>query len=143
MPDREKVIRGLECCAAMSGDECRKCPYGHECRDTDLPYGMPHLAADALALLREQEARVLTLDQVCGGDECWIEYKLGGYGYADVYFSSEPDGTALVYRCSPVRDRKPETVWFHDYGKLWRGWSYRPSLEQMRETPWEGESDAE
>ena len=56
MPDREKVIKGLECCAAMSGDECRECPYGHECRDTDLPYGMPHLAADALALLKEQEA---------------------------------------------------------------------------------------
>lgn len=56
MPDRKKVIKGLECCAAMSGDECRECPYGYECRDTDSPYGMPHLAADALALLKEQEA---------------------------------------------------------------------------------------
>ena len=55
MPDREKVINGLECCAAMSGDECRKCPYSAECRDTDLPYGMPHLADDALALLKAQE----------------------------------------------------------------------------------------
>ena len=56
MLDREKVLRGLECCAAMSGEECRKCPYGHECRDTELPpYGIPHLAADALILLREQE----------------------------------------------------------------------------------------
>lgn len=54
MPDREKVIKGLECCCAMSGNDCRKCPYGNECRDTDLPYGMPHLAADALALLKEQ-----------------------------------------------------------------------------------------
>ena len=40
----------------MSGDECRECPYGHECRDTDLPYGMPRLAAEALSLLREHEA---------------------------------------------------------------------------------------
>lgn len=55
MTNREKVIKGLKCCAAMSGDECRECPYGHECRDTDLPYGMPHLAADALTLLKEQE----------------------------------------------------------------------------------------
>lgn len=55
MTNKEKVIKGLECCAAMSGDECRECPYGHECRDTDLPYGMPHLAADALAILKEQE----------------------------------------------------------------------------------------
>ena len=56
MVDREKVIKGLECCCAISGDDCRKCPYGNECRDTDLPYGMPHLAADVLALLKEQEA---------------------------------------------------------------------------------------
>ena len=55
MTDREKVIKGLECCAAMSGDECRKCPYRNECLNTDLPYGMPHLASDALAILKEQE----------------------------------------------------------------------------------------
>lgn len=57
MVDRKKVIKGLECCSAMSGDECRECPYGNECWDTDLPYGMPYLAADALALLKEQEAK--------------------------------------------------------------------------------------
>lgn len=61
MSDMEKVIKGLECCSAMSGDECRKCPYGHECRDTDLPYGMPHLAADALAMLKKQEAEIRLL----------------------------------------------------------------------------------
>ena len=55
MTDRAKIIKGLECCSAMSGDECQECPYGHECRDTDLPYGIPHLAADVLALLKEQE----------------------------------------------------------------------------------------
>ena len=55
MTDREKVIKGLECCAEMSGDECRKCPYGDECLVPDFPCGMSHLAADALALLREQE----------------------------------------------------------------------------------------
>lgn len=61
MADKEKVIKGLECCAAMSGDECSKCPYGAECRDTDLPYGMPHLASDALALLKEQNQRIWKL----------------------------------------------------------------------------------
>ncbi len=54
MPNKEKVIKGLECCAAMSGDECRVCPYEHECRDTDLPYGMSHLAGDAFILLQVQ-----------------------------------------------------------------------------------------
>jgi hypothetical protein len=49
MPDREKVIKGLECCS--SAEECGKqCPYWDDegaCRT--------HLEADALALLKAQE----------------------------------------------------------------------------------------
>ena len=56
MDKLEEVIKGLEHCAAMSGDECRECPYEHECRDNDLPYGMSHLAADALELLKGKES---------------------------------------------------------------------------------------
>ena len=139
MTELEKVIKGLECCSVQHGN-CGECPYYDPMMgmfDSDCKLQMQ---ADALALLKEQEPRVLTLDDVCGGGECWIEYKYGGHGYADVYLE-EPDGTALVYRCKPVGDRKPETVWLHDYGKLWRGWNYRPSPEQMRETPWEGDAE--
>lgn len=64
MVDKEKVIKGLECCAAMSGDECNKCPYGDECIDTDLLYGIPHLASDALAMLKGQEERIETLESL-------------------------------------------------------------------------------
>lgn len=59
--DREKVINGLECCSAMSGDECRKCPYCRECFDTNWPYGTSHLANDALFLLKEHEERIKRL----------------------------------------------------------------------------------
>lgn len=52
MTDREKVIKGLECCAQMAGEACRKCPYTNECED-GLFAGSAHLAADALTLLRE------------------------------------------------------------------------------------------
>lgn len=49
MIDREKVIKGLECCSSMV--ECgEKCPYWHDkrgCRE--------NLEADALALLKAQE----------------------------------------------------------------------------------------
>lgn len=58
MPDVNKVMKGLECCAAMSGDGCLKCPYSHECRNVDLPYGMPHLAGDALTLLKMQAEKL-------------------------------------------------------------------------------------
>lgn len=75
--DREKIIKGLECCSEMSGDECQECPYGHECLDNDLPYGMPHLAADALALLKEQEAVKPVLDERTG--RIWLCGKCGSY----------------------------------------------------------------
>lgn len=48
MTDKEKVLKGLECCCSMSGHECRKCPYSDESIGVDQPYGMAHLAADAL-----------------------------------------------------------------------------------------------
>ena len=58
MPDREKVIKGLECCASMNGSACRECPYSSECIASEATYqtGTAHLAADALAVLKEQEA---------------------------------------------------------------------------------------
>ena len=49
--DREKVIKGLECC---SKDDCSindTCPYGKE----DANNCLERLSADALALLKEQE----------------------------------------------------------------------------------------
>lgn len=57
MPDREKVIKGLECCVSGNTAICERlgCPYADEhegisdtCIDT--------LMADALALLKAQEA---------------------------------------------------------------------------------------
>ena len=56
MPDREKVIKGLKCCSQMSGYVCQKCPYSSECVAGETTYqtGTAHLAADALALLKEQ-----------------------------------------------------------------------------------------
>ena len=55
MPDREKVIKGLECCT--SGEFCLSdCPYFKEVAMTDGRC-ITALQADALALLKEQEAR--------------------------------------------------------------------------------------
>ena len=51
--DREKVIKGLECCSIPQG-RCRKCPYETEGFVAECT---SELAKDALALLKEQEAK--------------------------------------------------------------------------------------
>ena len=58
MPDREKVMRGLECCCThIVGMSCGNCPYEIEQReDEGISDCTSVLAYDALELLKEQEA---------------------------------------------------------------------------------------
>ena len=114
MIDREKVLKGLECCAAMSGDECRKCPYTHECLDTDLPYGMPHLADDALALLKEQGWNAITEDAdgvIHGlpGDDGQYLMTDGKDIWIDDYVDGVADGIIL----DSGRDIREITAWMY------------------------------
>ena len=83
----------------------------------------------AIELLKEQEPRVLTLEEVLGGDECWFEYINGSSGYADVVI--QDNTTALIYRTIVG------TVPISDYGKKWRCWSYRPTEEQRKAAKWD------
>ena len=66
MPDREKVIKGLECCTFILGKrKCNECPYQKGLPDN----GCYQLQDDFHALLKEQEAvepRVSTAEQRCG-----------------------------------------------------------------------------
>lgn len=69
--DREKVMRGLECCCThIVGMSCGNCPYEIEQReDEGISDCTSVLAYDALAMLKEQEAvepRVSTAEQRCG-----------------------------------------------------------------------------
>ena len=52
MPDREKVITGLECC--MSEHICRGCPYREKGECEDGGYYYSKSIEDAIALLKEQ-----------------------------------------------------------------------------------------
>lgn len=70
MPDRENVMRGLECCCThIVGMSCGNCPYEIEQReDEGISDCTSVLAYDALALLKEQEALLHEyekLSQVC------------------------------------------------------------------------------
>ena len=58
MPDREKVIKALECCTKLDNVECKQCPYenGCFCRGRSI-----RLLRDAFALLKEQEKEIKAL----------------------------------------------------------------------------------
>jgi len=66
MPDREKVIKGLECC--MSESLCYKCPYkiGDECENGKYYYSKA--IEDAITLLKEQPEIIRCRDCKHGAD---------------------------------------------------------------------------
>lgn len=131
MPDREKVIRGLLACAEE--DSCDSCPYEYiGCRAT--------LTDDALALLKEQEARVMTREEasetLMHGDFVIVEDRdtdmiwLGMRGDDNMELAS---GEYFDFDDLEKQDYRSE------YGKSFRFWTSRPSPEQMRDTKWEGD----
>ena len=160
MPDREKVISGLEshanskACKTCAGDDC---PYYHRGGSYPKVTCSSILAADALALLKEQEPRVMTVNEmIAAGKEeiaVFVEECPKGdpvrcfWGIAfpgmelpkDVPFNY-PGGVDFN-----VTDVDGD-IWDGDFYGMnaplgWRAWTSRPTPEQMRETKWEGEND--
>lgn len=83
-------------------------------------------------LLTAQQPRVLTLEEVTGDGECWIESKNGACGYCDCYLC-EGREAVKVWRCM---EQQPSYVPWFTYGKVWRCWTARPTDEQREATPW-------
>ena len=140
MNDREKVIKGLECCAAMSGDKCRECPYRHECLDTVLLYGIPHLAANALALL---QPRVITREELrqFEGSPCWFESRgtyMGKDGFWVIPAMFRTFFTGIVMSYISVLDGVGGCgeLGLSAYNKAWRCWTARPTAEQRKAVKW-------
>lgn len=151
MIEREKVMRGLtQCSREHRGlEDCAGCPYklkpGHyaglEC--------WCRLCDDALFLLKEQEPRALTLEEIKSlpdETDVWLE-EIECIVVA-VTISKQGEKWGIV---------KESLTFFYgiegnsyndggdyedaDYGKYWRCWTSRPTPEQMRDTKWEGETE--
>lgn len=119
--DWEKVIRGLIAC---KNHWCAECPYamqGMKCCGRDRMFD------DALALLKEQEARVMTLEEVeematkSDPDPVCAEWSTGRTGWV----------IGSIRLLSDMMKNGNREV---------RVWTSRPSEQQMRETPWKGEA---
>ena len=140
MPDREKVMRGLEAhanpttCETCSGEEC---PYYHRGGSYPKVTCSSILVADALAPLKEQEPRVMTLEEVIAmpeGAVVWMEEEAESGTYIQPIVSTGNGCLGNFYTGVGTYGIDSEKRRF---------WTSRPSEQQMRETPWEGDSDAE
>lgn len=139
MPDREKVIKGLEC--HKIGDDglysCGTCPYTILTADTCADA----LNDDAHALLKAQEPRVMTLDEL---QECvtyWVEDEMGhvvpetimdisGKNIMTIPVVHLTNGHApIITKTTDGYNTKRFTGW--------RCWTSRPTDEQREATKWE------
>ena len=132
MTDREKVILGIEnCITTDSVTECRKteCPF-IACRESCLEW----LLRSALSLLKAQEPRVMTLEEIKDGESYWLS--------AGKEFVPRP--VICVHREDDARKPYITFAWqfgtfsweLENYDKTWRCWTSRPTEEQRRATPW-------
>lgn len=139
MTDAEKrgnVIRGLECCLKFFNQEgCpEECPYISDGRCYET------IKRDALALLKEQEPRVLTLEELEDWDGAiFFEAFETDMYYAlieNVELTAGMDGEYVLVNVVPGEHHR--RIWSGEhYGSIWRCWTSRPTPEQMRETKWE------
>ena len=133
MTNREKVIQGLECC--LEG-LCDCCSY----ENINGPGGCKdELMVDALNVLKAQEPRVMTLDEL----EDWDGPVFFEAFETDMYYALiehvEPtagmDGEFVFVNVVPGSHHR--RIWGGEhYGEIWRCWTSRPTEEQREETPW-------
>jgi hypothetical protein len=123
MTDREKVIdelNGMVKVCAIYGDD--------EAIET---------LNSAISMLREQEPRVLTLEELQAIETPWNR------NTPPYLFVEERSGTGSRWTrwmsWGIIHDgvRAQGTMGVQNYGSKWRIWNLNPTPEQMRDTPWE------
>ena len=137
MINREKVIDGIERLRFFNQRAGREL-WGDkptEIQNQDIA-DADSILADAIVLLKEQEPRVMTLEEVLAFDKPFlIEVVTGKITWASCfgeYCLCNEMIVRMVDNDGAVDDRYEEM-----YGTKWRCWTSRPTLDQMANTPWE------
>lgn len=129
MADREKVIESFE----MS--------YRYSNVDEDNTLVPQQLVLDALALLKAQEPRVMTAEEVADCEEgtvLWVEERQGVtwnlFPLEIDVSSTHPDtGTNYLFFITYHDIRKFEC---DEYNRTWRCWTSRPTDEHREAIAW-------
>ncbi len=125
MTDREMVINGLEHCKQGPIGCQNGCPYTRDfgCRS--------QLTADALELLKEQEARILTQDEIIDyNGYIWKEYK-------ETSIMTVSEIKIGIERVPYNGNCEVKEMNWATYKKLWRCWTEKPTEEQRKAVKWD------
>jgi hypothetical protein len=127
----EDVIKGLECCSKGDCADCDNCTY-HGVQ-TDVPCEST-LMRDALVLLKAQEPRVLTLDELRMNEVYWAEQDniLRPWPITLHHIRNAGLLDGPVYQ-----DWMGENYNTKEYGRKWRCWTSRPDQATREATPWQ------
>lgn len=128
MPDREKVIKALETetmnfTPACTSDECLK-----------------ETMEMALELLKEQEPRVLTFDELMALPHM-IEDNVPVVSEVKYPVGTWNKGTLCKWRGAEfLQEMVQDHKWYNKehYGKIWRVWTALPSIKQRKAVKWDG-----
>ena len=146
MTKREKVLQALENCIYYP-KLCQNCPWdvdGEKCSESfreSVEYP-PGLVEDALALLREQEPKVLEYSEIEKHPLVWLEdndkedvipalfLQYNGWN-AEFSVQAHDKYVDTIVRSAIV------IAFEKTYGITWRAWTSHPDEQVRRDTPWE------
>lgn len=118
MTDREKVIKTLQGIRIAL--------------DMDGHHNDAQAVADALALLKEQEPRVLTLEEALKANPVWFETH-GLVSPAIIDHGESKAGFCVIVFGEDNWNDYP----ISQYNKTWRCWTSRPTDEQRKAVKWD------
>ena len=150
MTDLEKILTGLAACMPQTEEDaaigCNGCPYnGNPCggdyQDNDHVNLPVRMIEDIRALLKAQEPRVMTLEEVKSMKRytiCAVEQhsKLKLNVFNAEYRGCFAIGQKHMLDFGLYMDVNPYRRSEGGYDKTWRCWTARPSDEVRRATPW-------
>lgn len=137
MTDRKKVIRGLEKlkanegCISVYDNDCDTCPYDGK----DGCCGA--VVSDAIALLKAQEPRVMTLEEINAVKQNDVLVYESNAAFKAIFHFIVAEGVVdNELRIKTEFERIDMAAPFETYNRVWRCWTSRPTDEQREAIPW-------